>query len=92
MPKVNLGTQVLDDRYRRTMSHVLVDTPTKKLCKVLGISESCLYDRKRRPEYCDRQDGLQMNRYLILLGRARTDEEGKDQAAPPQGSAERSAI
>ena len=26
-----------------------------------------------------------MNRYLILLGRARTDEEGKDQAAPPQG-------
>lgn len=33
-----------------------------------------------------------MNRYLILLGRARTDEEGKDQAAPPQGPAERSAL
>lgn len=50
MPKVNIGTQVLDDRYRHTMSHVLVDTPTKNLCKVLGISESCLYARKRKPE------------------------------------------
>ena len=50
MPKVNIGTKVLDDRYRHTMRHVLVDTPTKKLCKVLGISESCLYARKRKPE------------------------------------------
>ena len=50
MPKVNIGTKVLDDRYRHAMSHVLVDTPTKKLCKVLGISESCLYARKRKPE------------------------------------------
>lgn len=50
MPKVNIGTQVLDDRYRRTMAHVVVDTPTKKLCKVLGISESCWYARKRKPE------------------------------------------
>ena len=33
-----------------------------------------------------------MSRYLILLGRDRTDEEGKDQAAPPQGPAERSAL
>lgn len=50
MPKVNLGTQTLDERYRRTMAHLVVDTPTKKLCKVLGISESCWYARKRKPE------------------------------------------
>lgn len=51
MPKVNLGSQNLDEKYRRTLNHVLVDTPAKKLCKILGISESCLYARKRKPEH-----------------------------------------
>lgn len=50
MPKVNLASQALDDRYRHIMAHIAVDTPTKKLCKVLGISESCWYARKRKPE------------------------------------------
>lgn len=51
MAKVKLGTQSLDDNYRYVMAHALVDTPTAKMCKVLGISESCLYARKRKPEF-----------------------------------------
>lgn len=70
MPKVNLGTQALDDRYRHTMNHVLVDTPAKKLCKVLGISESCLYARKRKPE----QATVRELRILRRTGRI-TDEQ-----------------
>lgn len=50
MPKILLSTQKLDDKYRNILEHVLVDTPPKKLCKLLGIKESCLYDRKKRPE------------------------------------------
>lgn len=70
MPKVNLGTQVLDDRYRHTLNHILVDTPAKSLCKVLGISESCLYARKRKPE----QATIRELRILRRTGRM-TDEQ-----------------
>lgn len=51
MAKVNFGTSVLDSNYRHTMAHALVDTPVQKMCKLLGISESCLYARKRKPEF-----------------------------------------
>lgn len=50
MPKVKLGTVELDDTYRHIMRHIIVDTPVKKLCKILNLSESCLYLHKRRPE------------------------------------------
>lgn len=51
MPKVKMGTRALDDNYRYIMAHALVDTPAAKMCKLLGISESCLYMRKRKPEF-----------------------------------------
>lgn len=70
MPKVSIGTQSLDEKYRRTLNHVLVDTPAKNLCKVLGISESCLYARKRKPE----QATVRELRILRRTGRI-TDEQ-----------------
>ena len=51
MAKINLGTTVLYNNYRHIMAHALVDTPVTKMCKLLGISESCLYARKRKPEF-----------------------------------------
>ena len=70
MPKVTLSTQGLDEKYRNTLEHVLVDTPPKKLCKILGIGESCLYSRKRKPEYTT----LRELRILRRTGRI-TDEQ-----------------
>lgn len=54
MPKVILGTQnnkALDDAYRHMLNHALVDIPARKLCPLLGISNSCLYKRKKAPEH-----------------------------------------
>lgn len=50
MPKVNLGNQELDDNYRYYLRHMMVDTPKVKLCKLLGISSTCLYNHRKRPE------------------------------------------
>lgn len=50
MPKVKLGTTELDDNYRYYLRHIMVDTPGKALCKLLRISESCLYHHRKHPE------------------------------------------
>ena len=50
MPKVKLGTVELDDNYRYYLKHIMVDIPGKKLCKLLNLSEGCLYAHRRRPE------------------------------------------
>ena len=50
MPKITLSTQKLDDNFRKIMKHIMIDTPRDKLCKVLGVSESCLYKHIRQPE------------------------------------------
>lgn len=50
MPKVALGNQKIDAEYRRIMKHVMIDTPREKICKVLNISESCLYKHIRNPD------------------------------------------
>lgn len=50
MAKVMLGSRGLDEEYRKIMKHVMIDTPRDKLCKVLGVSESCLYKHIRQPE------------------------------------------
>lgn len=70
MPKVVLSTQGLDEAYRKILKHLLVDTPPSKLCKLLGISSSCLSSRRRRPE-------LTTLRELRILSRTRriTDEQ-----------------
>ncbi len=70
MPKVLLSTQKLDDKYRNILEHVLVDTPPKKMFKILGISESCFYARKKRPELTT----LRELRILRRTGRV-TDEQ-----------------
>ena len=48
MPKITLSTQKLDDNFRKIMKHIMIDTPRDKLCKVLGVSESCLRSEERR--------------------------------------------
>lgn len=70
MPKVKIGTQGLDDTYRNIFDHVMVDTPRKKLLKVLGIGESTLYKRRRFPEHTTLRE-------LRILRRTRriTDEQ-----------------
>ena len=70
MPKILLTTQKLDDKYRNILEHVLVDTPRKKLCKVLDMSESCFYKRIRIPELTT----LRELRILRRTGRV-TDEQ-----------------
>ena len=50
MPKITLSTQKLDDNFHKIMKHIMIDTPRDKLCKVLGVSESCLYKHIRQPE------------------------------------------
>lgn len=50
MPKAKLGTVELDDNYRYYLKHIMVDTPGKQLCKLLKISESCLYLHRKHPE------------------------------------------
>ena len=51
MPKVKLGNQAINDNFRNVMEHMVVDTPRAKLCKIIGISESAFYRRKRDPGY-----------------------------------------
>lgn len=70
MPKVKLGTQELDDNYRYVMKHVIVDTPVKKLCKLLSLSESAVYKHKRIPDLVT----LRELRILRQTGRI-TDEQ-----------------
>lgn len=50
MPKVTLGTVDLDQNFRIALKHAVVEIPRQKLCKIIGLSESCYYKRLHKPE------------------------------------------